>query len=337
MDARTDKWVAGVAVSHSAGDGRYDAPEANDGGRLDSDLTTVTPYLRFAIGDRVSLWGVLGQGDGDLTLSEDRTGDAIRASLEMTMAALGLRGVVLPAERANGFELAVRTDAMAVWMDSDASADMLAAETETSRLRLMLEGSRAFGTDGGGSLTPTLELGLRHDDGDAERGLGLELGGRLAYSSAGGGLTIEGHVRGVLAHEDEGYEDLSFGGSIQFDPGVQGRGLAIGVSPSRGDSMSGAERMWSPNQSGRPYGSRLQDRGDRLETRLNYGMAGPRGRGDLIPYAGFDRLGGSRSFLVGGRWEISDAMRLEIRATHRQRLGNQPADNEVQIQFTANR
>ena len=183
VDVRTAKWVAGVAVSHSAGDGGYEAPAADDSGTLDSALTSVTPYARFALNDRVSLWGVLGQGGGNLTLRQDRTGESIRASLDMSMAALGLRGVVLPAERANGFELAVRTDAMAVWTDSDAAGDMLAAETETSRLRLTLEGSRAFEAGDGGSLVPTLELGLRHDDGDAERGFGLELGARLAYAA----------------------------------------------------------------------------------------------------------------------------------------------------------
>ena len=337
VDVQTVRWVAGVAVSHSAGDGRYVAPEAADGGTLDSSLTSVVPYARFALNDRVSLWGVLGQGDGDLTLSEDRTGADIRTDLEMTMAAVGVRGVVLPAERANGFELAVRSDAMAVWMDSNASGDMLAAETETSRLRLMLEGSRAFRTDGGGSLRPTLELGLRHDDGDAEQGFGLELGGRLAWSSPGSGLRLEGTVRGVLAHEDDGYEDLSFGGSILFDPGVEGRGLALTVSPSRGDTMGGAERMWSPHQSGSPYGARLQDRGDRLETRLSYGLAGPRGLGVLTPYAGLEQWGQTKSLMLGSLWQMSERTRLEVRATHRKGLADAPADNAIQIDFTANR
>ena len=337
VDVQTVRWVAGVAVSHSAGDGRYVAPEAADGGTLDSSLTSVTPYARFALNDRVSLWGVFGQGDGDLTMSEDRTGADIRTDLEMTMAAVGVRGVVLPAERANGFELAVRSDAMAVWMDSNASGDMLAAETETSRLRLMLEGSRAFRTDGGGSLRPTLELGLRHDDGDAEQGFGLELGGRLAWSSPGSGLMVEGTVRGVLAHEDEGYEDLSFGGSIRFDPGVEGRGLALSVSPSRGDSMGTAERMWSPHQSGSPYGAGFQDRGDRLETRLSYGLAGPRGRGDLVPYAGLEQWGETKSLMLGSLWQISERTRLEVRVDHRKGNGAAPADNAIQIDFTANR
>ena len=336
VDVQTIRWVAGVAVSHSYGNGGYDAPAADDSGTLDSSLTSVTPYARFALNDRVSLWGVLGQGDGDLTLSEDRTGADIHTDLEMTMVALGVRGVVLPAERADGFELAVRSDAMVVWTDSDAAGDLLAAETESSRLRLMLEGSRAFKAGDGGSLVPTLELGLRHDDGDAQRGFGLELGARLAYLAPGGGLMFEGTVRSVLAHEDEGYEDLSFGGSFRFDPGVPGRGLALAASPSRGDSMNGAERMWSPHQQSMS-GAGFQNRGDRIETLLSYGLAGPRGRGDLVPYAGVEQWGNSRSFLLGGRWEINRTMRLEVRATRRQGLGDAPADDSVQVDFTAGR
>ena len=42
-------------------------------------------------------------------------------------------------------------------------------------MRLALEGSRAFAL-GGGVLTQSLEVGLRHDGGDAETGTGVELG-----------------------------------------------------------------------------------------------------------------------------------------------------------------
>ena len=45
---------------------------------------------------------------------------------------------------------------------------------DASRVRLALEGSRAFETGGGAVLTPGVELGLRHDDGDAETGTGVE-------------------------------------------------------------------------------------------------------------------------------------------------------------------
>ena len=44
-------------------------------------------------------------------------------------------------------------------------------------------------------LTSGLELGLRHDDGDAETGTGIEVGGRVAYAFLASGLSIEASAR----------------------------------------------------------------------------------------------------------------------------------------------
>ena len=57
-------------------------------------------------------------------------------------------------------------------------------------MRLALEGSRAFEM-GGGVLTPGLELGLRHNGGDAETGAGVEIGGRVTYADPDSGLSVE--------------------------------------------------------------------------------------------------------------------------------------------------
>ena len=61
-----------------------------------------------------------------------------------------------------------------------------------------MEGSRSFEA-GGGAFTPSLELGLRHDGGDAETRTGVELGAGVRY--AGAGVTVEGSVRTLLTHD----------------------------------------------------------------------------------------------------------------------------------------
>ena len=93
-----------------------------------------------------------------------------------------MRGVLLAANDAGGFELAARSDLTLTRTWSEAAADLEAAEADTSRLRLILEGSRAFEVGAGGTLTPSLEVGLRHDGGDAETGTGVELGAGLRYA-----------------------------------------------------------------------------------------------------------------------------------------------------------
>ena len=91
---------------------------------------------------------------------------------------------------------------------------MMVAEGEVSRLRLIVQGERQFAMEGGSLFTPTAELGVRVDGGDAETGAGLELGAGLRY--ARGPLSIEGQFRGLIAHEESGYEEW---GGVRCHPG----------------------------------------------------------------------------------------------------------------------
>ena len=69
----------------------------------------------------------------------------------------------------------------------DDRRDLFETDTgaDASRLRLVLEGGRSFALGEGAVLTPALELGLRHDGGDAETGTGVEVGGRIATPRRG--------------------------------------------------------------------------------------------------------------------------------------------------------
>ena len=198
------------------------------------------------------LWGVVGYGSGSLRLElEDRR--VMDTDLTMTMGALGVRGALLQVAEAGGFELALRSDVLWMAMDSAAAADNLAAtEAGTSRVRVALVGSRPVVLEGGGSFTPSLELGLRHDGGDAETGSGVEVGGSLRYASAWG-LSIEASVRGLLAHEAQDYREWGAGGALRYDPGRQGMGLTASVMPTWGTAGSGVERLW-----GQPGGAALE-------------------------------------------------------------------------------
>ncbi len=83
----------------------------------------------------------------------------------------------------------------------------------------------------GGVFTPGLELGLRHDGGDAETGTGVELGGRLSYADPETGLSMEASVRALIAHEDSNYREW---GAVRLAPGERGRGLSFSLAPTYG-------------------------------------------------------------------------------------------------------
>ncbi len=61
---------------------------------------------------------------------------------------------------------------------------------------------------------------------------GVEAGFGLEYADPARGLTVEGRVRGLLAHADSAYEDWDASGSLRLDPGVQDRGLSLTLAPA---------------------------------------------------------------------------------------------------------
>ena len=147
FDFERERWLAGVALSRSAGEGAYKfggACASGCSGDLESTLTGVYPYARYRLGERLSAWGILGHGRGELTLTTAGR-SAVDTDIEMNMASFGGRSVLLPASKDGGFELAVRSDALLTWTSSEETRDLAEAEAETSRLRLALEASREFG------------------------------------------------------------------------------------------------------------------------------------------------------------------------------------------------
>ena len=79
-------------------------------------------------------------------------------------------------------------------------------------------GSRAYTPAGRLSLTPSVEVGLRHDGGDAETGAGLDVGGGLLVSDAGTGLAVDVRVRTLLVHQAEGFSERGVALSLSYTP-----------------------------------------------------------------------------------------------------------------------
>ena len=69
FDYERGRVLAGVAVAHSAGDGRFNVAGSEQNGTTRegsarSTLTSANPYLRLALSERVSVWGLGGYGIG---------------------------------------------------------------------------------------------------------------------------------------------------------------------------------------------------------------------------------------------------------------------------------
>ncbi len=301
-------WAAGLAVSHSRGDGAY---RGAGGGTASATLTGLWPWVGHSLGERLSVWGVAGYGDGSLTL-EPRAEDGTRAAaigtgLDLMMAAAGLRGVALDGGE-DGLTLAVKTDAMIVRTASDAvsgpGGNLAAAEAEITRLRLGLEGSRPFRLADDSVLTPSMEIGLRHDGGDAGTGVGADIGAGLAWTDPERGLGLELHGRALLIHESRSFRRRGIAGGIFWDPAVGGRGPRLSLTRTLGRSAPGAADGppgpgMLPLPAAGESGDDLRDR--RLEARFGYGFGAFGDRFTATPEIAVGLSNAARDYSLGCR------------------------------------
>ena len=330
IDSRWNRWLAGVVVSYSEGQGAYTHPTAS-GGDLASSLTALHPYARYELDERTSFWGVLGYGVGELSLTPERSGTALKTDLTNAMAAFGGQTALsVRSGRAGQFELALRSDARLTSMASETIEGLAGAEGQTSRVRLMLEGTGSMPLAFGGVLAPTLEAGLRYDAGDAETGAGLEVGGGLGY--AGGGLSVEVNARGLLAHQDSEYEEWGFSGSIAYIPGKNGRGLSMRLGSAWGATQSGVQSLWNQQDASELGKNVAFEAAQRFEAELGYGIAGRRGNTLWVPLIAAQAAdGGGQSLRMG--LKLNSGPNLEAGLELGRRQGHPGADPEHAVQF----
>ena len=246
-----------------------------------------------------------------------------------------MRGELVTPAEAGGFALALKADAFWVRTESDrvsapGAGNLAGARAESSRLRAVLDGSRTFALAGGGTLTPSVELGVRHDGGDAETGTGMELGAGLGYADPSRGLDMALRVHGLAAHAERGYSDWSVSGSLRFVPGASGRGLSMSLTPSWGADAGGSERLWMmPDASGLartagPNGGAPPS--SRVDAEAGYGVAMFGGGFTGTPHVGFGLSDTAREVRMG--WRLAPAggggFEFSLDAARRDSAGDTP-------------
>ena len=329
MDWERDKVLVGVALSESVESGSAGFAPSGAEYDLEGALSLVTPYARIRANDRLSVWTMMGSGEGSLSLAQ---GDASQsADIALQVVAAGGRAELLRPE-GEGFSLALKTDAYLVRTESAGVSapgigNLAGATGDASRVRAVLEGSRAFALSGGGSVEPSLSLGLRHDGGDAETGTGVEFGAGLAWSDPSRGLTSNLRLYGLAAHEAGGYDEWGVSGSLRIAPAASGRGLSLSMTPSWGaEGQSG--RLWDTRPSALA-GDGGEAPGARLDAELGYGLPLSGGLTGT-PYVGLG-LGEARDYRLGwrlasGRWQ---SFSLGVEAARREAANDDGPENRI--------
>ena len=247
------------------------------GGQMTTSMTGFYPWVGYQVSDRVSVWGTTGYGAGALSLTPDGR-SALETGVWMMLSAAGMRGELIGSRATGGFSLAFKTDALWVGVASDLldgpAGRLNASEAGVTRVRTALEGSRGFTLSGRLSLTPSVEVGLRRDGGDAETGAGMDIGSGLAFTDAVTGLSLDVRVRTLVVHQADGFRERGMSLSFGWDPTPSSPlGLTARVTPSwGGQAQGGAETLWR-NQMAYGMGShQMHGAGGQLNAEVGYGV-----------------------------------------------------------------
>ena len=323
-DPGPGRWTAGLAIGHSTGTGGYrsgSCAEGNCGGRIEAELTGLYPYAGAALTDRLSVWLAAGHGAGEVTVRPDGVAP-FAADLAMSMGAAGVRSEVLKPADTGGLALALKGDGRFTRTESEAArnadgGNLAAAEADVWLLRTGIEGSRRFAFGGGNdtaSVTPSFEIGVRLDGGDAETGLGADMGGGLAFADPANGLTLDMKARALVAHEASGFREWGASASFGWDPRPEtDRGLSLSLTRSLGASPSGGMDALltretladlAANDDGSGAGFRASGR---TEGEIGYGLAVLGGGFTGRPNFGFGLSDdGAREYRIG--WRLTSAV-----------------------------
>ena len=230
--------------------------------------------------------------------------------MNFLMGALGVRGVLLDGGY-DGPTLAAKSDAFAVRTSTDAvswsAGNLESSDADVTRLRFALEGSQPLRLGEQAVLTPSLELGVRHDGGDAETGFGADIGAGLALSDPARGISAEVRVRGLLTHEADGMRERGLSGTLAFDPAPETeRGLSLSLTQTVGAQGEGGAAALLERHTLADLGASEEDdlSSRRLDARIGYGFGVLDERFTGVPALGFGISDQDRELRLG--WRLTE-------------------------------
>ncbi len=280
-------WMAGLLAAQSWDQGTYETPARS--GTASSRLTSFYPYVSYQTGAGMRAWILLGLGRGETEV------ETLESELDASLVALGLTGTLTGSTTGRlGYEV----DAFWTTADMENGSDLV-----VRRIRAGVEGNLRLGQ----SMQPYLKAALRQDGGDAETGMGMELGGGMRWSTSR--LRAEFSGRTLVVHTDEGLREWGLMGSIEYGA-PSGVGPLMRVRPLWGNVDGGELWREAPLQF-----SGLGRTDQRVEMELGYGTPIKKSLGRSIVGMTVDSMG--QTYRVGYHLRMREGMQFSVATTAR--------------------
>ncbi len=287
--------LAGLVLAYSDGAGTFEAYAAD--GKTGARLTGVYPYVSYRLWSS-DIWVLVGLGRGT---AEVEGAKRVEAELAASLVAAGATGTLVQGGTAR---LSYEADAFVVRVDAEEARRIL-----VSRLRAGLEGSVLMGR----TVRPYVEVALRGDGGDAETGLGLEMGGGVRLAHPGSILRAAVGARGLVTHASAGFTEWGVAATLRYGA-AGGLGPTAELRPVWGAGQSGGmQALWRhPSVAQAAISASGQQR---VELLLGYGVAHP--TGVARPVFAVTMREGGREYRLGYEVRLQNGLALSASGTAR--------------------
>ncbi|MDE0692506.1 MAG: hypothetical protein OXI55_09725 [Gammaproteobacteria bacterium] len=314
-----ERWMAGFAVSSSSGEADYEfaGRGASGTGSLDTELTSVFPYLHGSPSEDAEVWAIVGAGWGDVTQARSTTTQRGSADLSMWMLSLGGRRSIASAD---AWDVSILGDTSVLELQTDGGIGIInGLEVGVARQRAGMEAARLVTLQDGGSLAWFGEVAARHDSGDGETGAGGELIGGVRFDS--GRLSLEAKARLLALHAADDYEENGLSLTATVRPAQDGTGMSLSVSAHSGTGMgaAGSSAILDSHQPG--LGALQVGNAWGMSARIGHSLAAMRQPGSMTPFAEWDVSPVRGRTMLGIRYDLSipnapDRLNLEFATGH---------------------
>ena len=306
LDTERGRLLAGVAVSRAMADMSYSFQNLRSGkGEMSAGLTSVQPYLRYAVDARTDVWGIFGAGSGSLDLTRSHAEGKETSDLGLLLGAAGVRRELGSVGAA---DLALRGDVGLVRLSTDGASGVMLANrlTNVQRYRVGVEVSTTQAV-GGGQVKPFVELGGLYDGGSGQTGAGMEVAGGVQFLHAGSGFGLEARARMLALHAASGYRERGVLLTASLTPGGRdGRGLSLSVAPGYGAPAQGGGIMWRDQVFGGAPAGLLSNHSATIDSRVGYGLPLGQSSSLLTPYSEYGFAEAQRRLRFGVRLGAPD-------------------------------
>ena len=335
VDYGAGDWLGGIAVSASSGTGNY---HSNNGevngslsGNLKAKLISLTTYGAGDISERTQIWGAVSHGLGSLILTL-RDNESEKTNLAWNMAAGGMSSMLREYYGGRG-GLHLVADAFWTSAKSDRIESLAASQATVTQLRFGLKSHWNLKIHNS-ILSPTLVLRLRHDGGDVETGLGVELGAGLVWKIPGSGFSLDLSSRHLLTHKEKDMKVDGFSAGVSFGPDLaSSRGLSVSLRYEQdGKASDGIDAMLANGLSSNR--SESDHKTETLRLDAAYGLPAFGGSFTGTPHAGVALFEEGRDIYLGWRLAPADQnpynFSMGFKASTRQSEG-MPTENIVEL------